>query len=394
MTDPVVWTWPAAGDIAERLEWLTDAMPAATGPRQHRRLRIAPRIYPVFDTLVSGADRRWLENAVAANGSGDWLVPLVQDGSYLVTPWPAGSLSLVMDADTTLRRFTDGGKVLLINDDARTYDVCEVVALTESTIEVAALPDHDWAAGTRVVPLVTGKLATVPDFSRFTGDDVPLQMTFRLTEPLDWTPDAGPATYRDYPVLELLPDWSSEPAYSPDRATMTVDEGTGPVSVIDLPGVPLGLTTLQFSLQGRAELGAFLALLYALAGRWSPLWLPSHAQDLLVTGALVSASTQLDVEWSGLSEFDLAPNRRDIRIELRNGIILYRRIASVSAISLSTERLVLDSALGVTATAADVSLVSFLAFACQDTDVNLLRYWSDELVVSDLRLRGVLDHDV
>jgi hypothetical protein len=384
----VVWSYSADGEVVERWEWLTDLMRAATGPEQARRLRTSPRIFQAFDALESGASRRQLENALIAHGSDTWAVPLVQDAAVLTAA--ASSLSTTLALDTTDRRLRVGGRVLLVADDPRTYDLGTVASVDVDAIELEAPPALAWPAGTTVVPVESGMLHVTPSLARFTGDAVPLRLEFRLTEPLDVAEDAGDATYRGLPVLEWDPDWSVEPTAQPERQQLTVDAGTGPVSVFDLPEIPLGLHRIEVVLQSRAELVAFRKLLYALAGRWGSIWVPTLAQDLRVTGALVAASSTLDVEWSGLGATDLVPNRRDIRIELASGAVLYRRITDVDALGDDQERLTLDSALGVNAAAAEVASVSYLVLRRQDSDVNLLRYWSDGVVVSELTFRGVL----
>jgi hypothetical protein len=384
----VAWTFSAAGEITERWEWSTDLMQAKTGPEQGRRLRISPRIFQAFDALEAGAARRHLENVLIANGAGTWGVPLVQDVTVLTEAASTGSMALA--CDTTDRRFHVGGRALLVADNPRTFDVGTVAAIAVDELTLEDEPSVAWPAGTRVVPLESGRLTGMPPLWRFSANAVPLRVEFRLADPLDVPEDVGDAAYRGLPVFEIPPDWSQEPNAQPERQLEEVDAGTGPVSVFDMVEIPLGLQRFEICLTTRPALTAFRSLLYALAGRWGSIWVPTFAQDLRVTGALLAASSTLDVEWSGLGDYDLAPNRRDIRIELASGAVLYRRITDVDALGDDQERLTLDSALGVNAAAAEVASVSFLVLSRQDSDVNLLRYWSDGVVVSELTFRGVL----
>lgn len=392
MSDDATWTFSAAGEVTERWEWLTDSLTATTGPEQGRRLRTDPRVVEAFDALESGASRRWCENLIVAFGSGTWGVPIVQDATWLASD--AGPGSAVLACDTTLRRFAVGQRVLILGDDPRTFDIGTIEALDVDEITLADPPANDWPAGSRVVPLVSGRLEPVPSLARFTGDDVPIALSFRITEPLPLEEDAGDVTYRGVPVLTLGPDWSAEPMAQPERRALRVDVGIGPVSVIDLPEIPLGLLRINAVLEGRAEIVDFRALLGALAGRWGAIWVPTFAQDLRVTGALVSGSAQLDVEWSGLADLELKPNRRDIQITLQDGTVVRRRITAVAEIDEDTERLTLDSNLGVSAAANTVTSVSFLVLSRQDADVNLIRYWTSECATSELVFRGILDDDV
>lgn len=395
MTEPAAtWTFTAAGEVAERLEFLTDVLPAVTGPEQRRRLRDAPRIALSFDCQEEGRAARQLEVVLARNGAGLWRVPLVQDSSPLLTPWPAGTLSLTLDLDARWCRYKVGGYALVMGNDARVYDVLEITAVDSYSIEVAAQGDHDWPAGVWVCPLVTARLPSVPAMARFTGGQVAGQVTFELAEPLDETRDAGAATYRGYPVVELRPDWSRDPETSHDRAVAYEDNEIGFPVAYDQAGQVLGRTVFQVAMADRQEIAQLRGLLYALGGRWATCWVPSQAADFLVTAPLVSGASTLDVEWAGFSEWSIAPWRRDVRIQLVDGTVLYRRITAAVALGADQERLTLGSALGVSVAADQVALVSYLTLARQDTDVASLKYWVKGLVQTELSFRGTAANDV
>ena len=386
MADAYPWTFAAAGDVAERLEWLTDVMHAPTGEEQRRRQREAPRVFLEFDTLHSGAERRQLEHVVTLNGAGSWDVPLVQDGAELETAAASGTTTLV--ADARLRRFTVGGRALVMAQDPRHFEVHEVAAFSDTEVELDTALASTWPAGTTVAPLVEGRLDAVPMLPRFTGNDLQARLSFRVLEPMDWSDAHGMPSYRGAMVLEMPITWSADPEHRPDRDVAVVDNSTGVPAFYDQPGIPLAGFRYQVDLVGRDELAAFRSLLYALAGRWTPIWVPSRAVDLVAVAPLASGSPLLDVQWMGISDWPLQVNRRDLRIELADGTILYRRITAVSALSGSVERLVLDANLGVDVAAAGVALISFLCLCRQESDTNLLRYWSGDVVTSELSFRG------
>jgi hypothetical protein len=382
------WTLSAAGEIAERWDFLTDVLPPPTGEEQRRRLRPVPRIFQQFDGLESAARRRRMEHLLHANGAGDWDVPLPQDLSLLTAAADDGDTTVMLD--TTTRRFVEGGRALVMLDDPLVFEVRTIASVAGDSLVFTVALARDWPIGTKVVPVFEGKLATMPALERFTSEDVPVRMEFQLTEAIDWTEDAGAAVYRDLPVLEIRPDWSTAPQVTPERRLAIVDNDTSIPTWYDQPGIPFTQFRLGFTLQGRAAIADFWSLLYALSGRWSPIWVPSFAVDMLVTADLTSAATTLDIEAIGLADWPLQVNRRDIRILLADGTVLYRRITDADAVDADTERLTLDSALGVNADTADVVMVSFLSLCRQDTDTNLLRYWSHDVVLSELTFRGYL----
>lgn len=387
MADPVPWTFDAGGTVSEQLSWLTDVLPAVTGPEQTRRLREAPRTVVSFAGLETARNRRWLETLLIANGAGQWLAPLVMDVARLAVPLSASSSSVPIDTATL--RFVVDGQALLIDADLRHFEVVTLDAVSGSALTLAEPTTYAWGAGTRIIPLRLARLDTMPSLSRFTGDAVPYQVAFRLEQPLEESADAGDATYRGAPVLEWTPVWTSDPSFVPERQLLVEDAGTGPVSAFDLVGIPLGRLALGFTLVGRTTIAAFRGLLFALCGRWAPIWVPSQAQDMRVVAAVANGATTLDVEHSGYSAWPLAVNRRDLRIKLHNGTVLYRRITDADEISSSVERLTLDSAIATGFAAGDVAVVSFMALCRQDTDVNKLTWWNHETVQTELTFRAV-----
>lgn len=392
MTVRVPWVYAAAGDVAEKHEHLTDVMAAPTGPEQRRRLRDSPRIVQSFDTQESRQVRRMMETDLALNGAGLWDVPLVQDANALTAA--ASLLSTSIAVDTRWCRYAVGGRVLLMGADPRAFEVATIAAIADAALTLEAEPSVNWPAGTWAMPLREGMLESAPSLGRFTGDHGQAQVAFRLTEAIDLTHNAGASVYRTFPVFEIRPDWSRDPDHSYDRAIAYVDNETGPITAYDQPGRPLGQLTLQVSPQGRQATHELRQLLYALGGRWAPFWAPSQAADLLVTGALAAASTTLDIEYARLSAWALPAWRRDIRIELDDGTVLYRRITATADIGANQERLTLDSALGVTRTADQVLLVSFLTLCRQDSDTNVLKFWkgsAEGLAQCELRFRGTAD---
>lgn len=384
---PLPWTFAAGGTVSEQLVWFTDVLPALTGPEQTRRLRQAPRVTVAFEGLESGRNRRWMETLLNANGAGRWEAPLVMDTAQLTAPLSAASSSVPFGTD--YRRFTAGGKALLIAEDPRRYEVVQIDTVEADHLALTEATNFDWGIGTCVVPLRTSHLEGMPTLSRFTGDDSPYQVSFRLDELLEVEADAGDASYRGAPVLEWTPVWTNDPETTPDRQLLTVDEETGPIVTTDLVGIPLGRTSLSFALVGRSAIAAFRGLLYVLCGRWAPIWVPSWAQDLHIVAGVANGATTLDVEHSGLSVWPLAVNRRDIRLQLANGTVLYRRITAAVEVNANVERLTLDSGISPGFAASAVAVISFMALCRQDTDVNKLIWWNHDTAQCDLTFRAV-----
>ena len=78
-------------------------------------------------------------------------------------------------------------------------------------------------------------------------------------------------------------------------------------------------------------------------------------------------------------------NRRDIRIEMTNGNIYYRRIVASAVISNSVERLTLNNTLP----SSDIEKISFMMFGRLDTDAIELAWSYGDYVDVKLNFRSV-----
>ena len=379
------WPFAIGGQMSERWEWMTDPMEPPYGPPQNRKLRQAPRIFLNYDGLETRDNRRWMETLLNANGAGLWHVPLVIDDAELATPLADGAT--IIAVDTTQRRFRAGGNAMLLGQTPREHQVLQIDEVLEDSITLITPVDGAWAAGTTLAPTVASRLASEPVLPRFTGDDAYYAISFRGDEPIDVPPDFGGAVYRAFPVFEMPIDWLSDPSYQPVRNLESVDNGVGPVVVYDLAGMVLPRIRFDMTLVDRASAWAFEQLLYALSGRWQPIWIPSMAQDVQIQAKF--SDSAIDVAWMGYSDWPIRANRRDLRIEMADGQVHYHRITAAVSVDDDTERLQVSPNLAVGFDAAQVVGISFMALCCQNADVNLLRLWSAGMIESSLEFRGI-----
>lgn len=385
------WTFGEAGDLRQTFEWRTDVIAGRRGSEQRRCLRLSPRQRLRFDVLPDPRPRRYLETLLWANGGAFWDVPLPMHALRLEAPLPAGSA--IIAAAVAAPAFVAGGRVLLVGDDPQQFEVLTVDAVLPEQLVLLAPIAGAWPPGTRLVPLRRGRMPKAPRVPRFTGDAALVTAEFLLAEPVDYAASFGASTYRGMPVLEIQPTWSADPEYSPERDITVVDEETGPQVLFDLVGMPRTSQKLSFSLAGQPEIDAFVSLVHALAGRWKAIWLPTFARDLHVVADVAAASLSIDIENAGITARPGGVNRTDLRIELHDGTVFYRRVESSAVVDAHVERLTLDVALGQAVGAQDVAAVSFLWLGRLEADVVTLSWWSSDVVLCDLTFRG-FRHDL
>lgn len=384
--------WSAG--VRERLEFKTDVMVAWSGAEQRRALRLSPRRLFEFDVVVGRRERRYMEASLFEWSAQVWGLPIWPDGQLLTSAVGAGAT--VINCDTVNRDFSVGGLAILIGPDAVSFEVLQTTSVAAGSLTLTQATISAWPAGTRLYPVRAARLSSYPRITRESGNYATLRPAFQTVEPCDWAPATGLPQYRGINVLENSPDSGTKPAASYERQALIVDPGTGTMSALDTAQAGFPAWTHSWWAQGRPARSALRALLYLLRGRQGELWVPSYQNDLKLAANAASSATQIDVEYCGYTNFLSGKlNRRDIRIELSNGTILYRRITAALVVDANTERLTIDSSPGVALDTTQVRRISYMMLARLNADSIEIDHHTaaDGLATAELPFRGV-KHDV
>lgn len=369
-----VWPIPPdwASGVRETLTWSTEILQArATGVTQH----LAGREYPLrrfsFDVIAGGAEKRLADALVASFGSMRWRLPIWPDVQYLPAV-PDGSV--VINCRTLGFDFHAGGVAMLwrgIND----WAVVGIADVVPGAIVLSSPLDRAWPRGTRLYPLRWARMEPSSSFRVATDAQDSASMAFVVDEPSAWAEALPPDSYRGHPVMDMEPDWGEESERSYSRLTDEVTDATGAPFTVDTAGVSFRQVGQQFRLWGRDSLGRFRSLLYALRGRQRPLWVPSWSSDLKIVAPVNAGAGSIDVEWCGYSVLPQG-SRRDLRIELRGGVVLYRRVVSSVEVG-EIERLTLDSPINLDGPVHAVRRVSFMVLSTLASDETQLFHDAD-----------------
>lgn len=344
---PVVWPFVPdwSTPVNETLAWLSDVMQAsATGAQQVRGLRGTPRRTFAFNGIADRDARRIVDGFLFDIGTRQIMLPIHPDVQWLAAPVAAGAT--VIPCRTTGFDFVAGGTALLWHD-VGTWELVGVDVISSDQITLSAATVNAYGIGDRLYPVRKARLNDVPKASHQNDETQAVQAQLLIDEPCDW-PAAWPsaATYRGMAVLEWRGEESEGPADQYDRFGGTVDADTGPIFYYDLPGRPFRAQSQRFALADRADHATFRSLLYQLNGRTGECWVPSWQNELAPSQPIGSADVQITMPWMGYTQFGYQQaNRRDLRFELFDGTVLYRRITG-SADAGDHEVLQLDSALG------------------------------------------------
>ena len=377
---PANWSKP----IIERLEWRTDVLLAYDGSEQRIALRQNPRRYFEFGFLVPTLlERQKLEAAISANGSQSWDLPLWTDSTPCTSAVSNGDV--VVYADTVGRDFVAGGKALLLATNGNTL-IINISTFTATQLNLSSAVVGAWSIETAVIPLRTAYLEQSQQISRFTGSAIYGVVRFLCDDISEW-PTATETEYRDYPVLTTPSNWSQDLTLDYQRKMQMIDFGVGGIYRDDESSLPVFIQSHHFVLDSRQKITDFRKFLYSRRGRLNALWIPTFMPDLTFVALSSVYLDVVNIDYTTL--YNQSINRRDIRIELTNGNIYYRRIVASTVISGTVERLTLDSVLGVSLTAADVEKISFMMFGRLDTDAIELAWSYGDYVDVKLNFRSV-----
>ncbi len=361
-----------ASKIIERLTWSTDILGSGTAAEQRRHLLLSPRRQFEGSLVVEDRERGLLDNTLAGWGGLVWSVPIWPDVQLLASSVSPGAT--VLPCSTSGRDFRVGGLVMLRSESAFETEAAEIEEIAANSLTLKRPLLASWPAGSRVYPARTARFARQPSVIAHTDTTWTATFVFELAEPSDWPALTGLPTSRGHPVYAVRPDESGGRALSNERLLEMLDNVSGIPHVHDTAGNPFPLRAHREVLDGVAERATFRSLLYLMAGRLAALWVPTHSDDLRLTGTVGPSVTALPVENVGYARFGFGMvGRRDIRIELHDGTAFHRQITDASEVDADHEQIVINSQLGVTITPASVRRISFMA---------LVRSNSDELVIT------------
>jgi hypothetical protein len=364
--------------VEELLGWKTDRLRAWDATEQRRALRIAPRRNVKFSTWMSRQDKQFVENQFFAWGALIWALPIWWDGQYLSVQSNPGDMLVL--ADTAGRDFVTNGLAIILTD-ARTYEVIQLGTVTPTQLNLVRSIVGTWPTGSKLYPVRSARLMNAQRITRNNGSNADVEPEFLIVEACDWPAATGLPTYRGAPVLEDSPSVTDTSEGSYDRDTFTIDNQTGAIDVFDSAGIGFPNNSHNWFLKGKAAHSNFRSLLYLLKGAQGEIWVPSYENDLTLIANIAPADVSLQCQNSGLALYAVKLNRQDVRIELTNGTIYYRRITGASVIAPTVELVTVSSAFGVSIAASSIRRISFMVLSVLA---------SDEITIAhDTAIRGI-----
>lgn len=376
MTTSIVWPFLPdwSNQVTETIEWVTDVMVTPSGAEQRRMLRHNPRRSLEATYLGYQQHRTLMDLLLTAAGAEEMLVPVGYDIAPLQTEATAGTATLVVD--TTGREYYVGGSVLLRGETPFDIEVGVIDSIADGSLQLTSNLANTWPQGTRVLPLVVGVLAAQPPLTRLLDNAVTADVKFTVLEDGGWTPELPTTMYRGYPVFAKRPDESDDLTYTYQRLITQLDNGVGPPFQVDTANRSFPSQTYKYTAIGREKFQDMRGLLYGLAGRLNPVWMPTFFMDFELAAPLAMTDTVMIVKKCGF--FQYSNNARtDIRIETRDGMAIYTQVSPGAEADDGTETVVLTSPTGVDLAVTDILRISFIQLMRMDQDSVTVAYDTD-----------------
>lgn len=343
--------------VKDSFEWLTEVQQSYDGSEHRRQLRQYPRRFVEFKLTLSGQNKQLFENLLAAKQGEVLFLPLWHEKSTLLAQTGGGDS--VLNLNTANRSFLIGGHAIVFTDSLN-YEIVTITNKSADTLTISPAIVGSFAANTAVYPLVLARLEESVKPNRRSSNVLQSTLNFWLEENCPaFTAVDFSDTYRTAPLLDTRNNWSRQINSEYNRQLETIDFQVFGRFIDDQSNTPTVFLDYHFILKTLAERHAFMEHLYALAGKWSSVWVPTGQHDLALASPITSGNNFISVHYCGLSAYGLSAPRQDIKITLKNGDVYLRRILYVDVIG-DVEILTLDSVIAANIAVSDVLIISYL----------------------------------
>jgi hypothetical protein len=383
---PPNWVEP----VIEWYEWLTDVLTAYDGGEQHIGLRALPRWGMEYESALSGDVKRLFDTILHNRQALSFALPLWPDVTRIDQSAGIGDTTLYLN--TTDLGFQVGQRAILFSSPL-VYESFEVSAITADTLVADQALTADWPAGTRIYPMRYVRLTQRQKLDRENAHVRTMRFAFEMEGGEAGTAAESGVTYRGEPAYLAKPNWAADLTDEFTRKLQILDYLTCNKFSHDESDRPTIYQAMNWPLLNRAARRAFIQWLYARAGKYNGVWVPTHNADLVVVAPIGAADSTIDVRYCGYSLFTKqAINRRDIVIWTRSGTTYLRRLHSSSKISATVERLSIGAdVLGVGLDTADILKVSFLMYMRLASDKTEIRHLAATVAEVETTLQTVDD---
>lgn len=374
----IVFSYPHnwAQEINESFEWRTDVITSVNGTEQRRAMRQLPKYFVATDHIIQGEEAPIYKNMVYGWQGRDFALPMWQYTQDTSVNLSAGDTIVAMEtAGIPLK----AGGFVIFWTDTFVYETAEILSVSVGFITLRRPLVSDWAAGTRLMPIITGKMSR---------DTVSKQPISTAIEPsIVWELDHAstiatvsapeePAMYDGIGIQLLPPNRGVDVGSISTREGRNIlDYGAGIRLVDDLWARGGNKFSVEWWLTDRLAIEKFKKFMSERKGKARRFFMPTWNRDFEQVIPINAPDAFLTVTNTRYSEFQMGnTDFSHVIIMMKNGTNYTRRIVGAVDNLDGTETITLDSSFGVAFQPSAIKMISLLPAVRFTSDVIELRW--------------------
>lgn len=388
----VLTFWPSANwvkPIVERLEWLTNVLSSKNKKEQRIKLRQKPRrTFEIYCSIHTNKQRQLFENMMFGWQSKVFGLPIWYDQEILGVDLSIGATNIPCTTET--RDYEVGSFIGLFREELN--EIFEIKEVHPTYIVTTTPLQQAWLIGAKVVPVKTARLESKQEVKRETDSVLTFVARFKLEKPDSRSVAIETVEYKGYPVFYDRNNFANDVTTSFERDMGGVDFSVGVFTAIDKSGTPAIINSFNWMAKSRQDVNELREFLFSRFGKLKPIWISTNTTDFVVVENVLLNSLVLFVENTGYAQqIAASPQRRDIKIELYNGAIYYRRITNAIENSPVKEQLNLDAQIPVNIAVDDIKMISFITLYRLEADSLELKWETNDMITVDTKFRSIRD---
>ncbi len=374
-----------AKGVRESIRWNTNVLEAYDGTEQRIQIKASPEILLSYEVITHDYEMRELDSQLHMWQAEVFTVPIWSDYHKLTAELPISSTVIPNLTLLSGQDYKEGGQIIFWQA-WDVYEIANIETIGASSVTLSRATDFTWGVGTIVMPVRACRMSKQATAERFHSNLSRLPVQF-ISDDIDlWIDEVeGSIIYQGtYSVLEGEPNRVDSQKDTYSRKIELLNPGTGRVFYEDTRTTTRLDRSFQWMLQDRSKILELKTWLAFRRGKLKPAWVPTWQNDLVLAETLSQGGTAAHFEQTEYETYyNLAEGRRDIRVELLDGTIYYRRITAVSLDPDTHMILTMDTAFPEDIIPANIRIISFMGLhrLSQDT-VELQWHTPDVLTIS------------
>lgn len=355
--------WQAKTPVRERLEWLTDVIPARDGGEDRHANRSVPRQTFEYQTPLSAFKKTEGFNVLMGGKDLQWYFTLWTELQEVGT---VTSSQTSVSCATTSYSFYDDSLAVLYN--GLTFEVVEIESYDAFGVELYSAPANT-VENAYLAPIKRGWIKSIPKISE-NGYESTITTSFIVQDDISKIVYIPPQ-YNSEDVYYGLPFEAASGRFARDIISNKkfVDFKLGRILSKATWDNNKQITPIKMTLFNQADISTYKNFFYRRAGKYRPFYTNLDSQDLILqsTGTLtntVRVNNDQLVNYSG--------DRRHIVFTDRDCNHYPHEILSYTRVDDDTVELTLNSAVGIDA--SEVQLVSWLGLQRLNNDALDIRW--------------------